>query len=122
MGMVRFRLPRIMVSVAIIAALLVSCERPQSDGRVSATLDDVESYINDHPDSALAVLRSVDTTALRTRGLRARYSLLRVMALDKCFEDITRPGLLDPAVNWYERHGSADERKMEKSPPKGLML
>ena len=109
MGMVRFRLPRIMVSVAIIAALLVSCERSRSDSRVSATLDDVESYINDHPDSALAVLRSVDTTALHTRALRARYSLLRVMALDKCFEDITRPGLLDPAVNWYERHGSADE-------------
>ena len=110
MGMVRFRLPRIMVSVAIIAVLLVSCERSRSDSRVSATLDDVETYINEHPDSALAVLRSVDTTALRTRALRARYSLLRVMALDKCFEDITRPGLLDPAVNWYERHGSADER------------
>jgi hypothetical protein len=94
--------------VAAVIASFASCGST-SLRRVAATLDDVESFINDQPDSALSVLRSVDTTALRTRALLARYSLLRVMALDKCFEDITRPGLLDPAVAWYERHGSADE-------------
>ena len=106
----RFRLPFCFLLLAIIAGQQVSCTRMRTGNQIAATLDNVESYINDRPDSALAVLRSVDTTALRTRALRARYSLLRVMALDKCFEDITRPGLLDPAVNWYERHGSADER------------
>ncbi|MBO5545116.1 MAG: hypothetical protein J5951_00475, partial [Bacteroidales bacterium] len=89
--------------------LVLACS-PSPFSHVVARLDDVESYINDHPDSALSVLRSVDTTALHTRALRARYSLLRVMALDKCFDDITRPGLRDPAAAWYERHGSADER------------
>ena len=108
--MMRFRLPFCLFLLAVIAGQLVSCTRIRAGNHVAATLDSVESYINDRPDSALAVLRSVDTTALHTRALRARYSLLRVMALDKCFEDITRPGLLDPAVNWYERHGSADER------------
>lgn len=107
--MMRFRLPFCFFLLTFIAGQQVSCTRMWTGNQIAATLDNVESYINDRPDSALAVLRSVDTTALRTRALRARYSLLRVMALDKCFEDITRPGLLDPAVNWYERHGSADE-------------
>lgn len=92
------------------AALLLAACGPSPRSRASATLDDVESYINVRPDSALAVLQAVDSTALTTRALQARYSLLHTMALDKCYEDITTPGLLDPAVVWYERHGSVDEK------------
>ena len=92
------------------AALLLAACGPASRQRTVAVLDDVETYINERPDSALAVLTTVDTTSLTTRALRARYSLLRVMALDKCYEDITAPGLLAPAVAWYARHGTADEK------------
>lgn len=92
-----------------VVAILAACG-PSSRQRVSATLDDVETYINDRPDSALAVLEGVDSTALSTRALRARYSLLHTMALDKCYKDITAPGLLEPAVAWYEHHGTADEK------------
>ena len=81
-----------------------------SRNSVSATLDNVESYINDRPDSALTVLEGVDSVALTTRALRARYSLLRTMALDKCYKDITVPGLLDPAVAWYGGNGAASEK------------
>lgn len=88
---------------------LAACDTEQRQ-RVESTLNDVESYINERPDSALVVLQTVDSTALSTRSLRARYSLLRTMAVDKCYEDITIPGLLDPAISWYEHHGSADER------------
>ena len=93
----------------VLVFLCPACTQP-SRRHVNAVLDDVESYINDRPDSALAVLEGVDTTALTTRALRARYSLLRVMALDKCYEDITVPGLLDPVISWYEHHGSADDK------------
>lgn len=92
-----------------VVAILAACG-PSSRQRVAATLDDVETYINDRPDSALAVLEGLDSTALTTRALRARYSLLHVMALDKCYKDITVSGLLDPAAEWYERHGTADEQ------------
>ncbi len=92
-----------------VVTIIVACG-PSSRQRVAATLDDVETYINDRPDSALAVLRCVDTTALRTPALRARYSLLHVMALYKNYEDVTRPGLLDDAVRYYDHHGSADEK------------
>ena len=87
-------------------SLLASCG-PVS--RTDALLDDVESYINKAPDSARRALASVDTTSLRTRRLRARYSLLQTMALGKCNEDITVPGLLDDAA-WFEHHGTPDER------------
>ena len=89
------------------AAVLVSCH-PVS--RTDALLNEVESYINDAPDSARAALQKLDTTALRSRRLKARYALLRTMALDKCYKDITKPGLLDPAADWFERHGSPDEK------------
>lgn len=97
-------------TVIFIALVLVASCGQSARSRVSAVLDDVEAYINERPDSALAVLEGVDSEALRTRALRARYALLHVMALDKCYADITDPGLLAPAVGWYEHHGSPDEK------------
>ena len=92
----------------VIALSLAACLSPAQ--RVAETLDDVETYINERPDSALAVLEGVDSTALSTRALRARYSLLHTMTLDKCYEDITAPGLLDDAIRYYDRHGNPDEK------------
>ena len=88
---------------ALITAVtfIVACG-PSLKQRVAATLE--------RPDSALAVLEGVDSAALTTRAIRARYSLLHVMALDKCYKDITAPGLLDEASEWYEHHGTADEK------------
>ena len=106
----QFRITLVVLLSVLFAGGQVSCVQARSGGRIAAVLNDVEEYVNDRPDSALAVLQALDTTALRTGALRARYSLLNVMALDKCFEDITRPGLLDPAVAWYDHHGSIDDR------------
>lgn len=103
--------PRRTLLPALLTLLLLSAAcGPTPRQRTAAVLDDVESYINDRPDSALAVLQGVDSTFLTTRALRARYSLLHTMALDKCYKDITTPGLLNPAANYYEHHGSADEK------------
>ena len=88
----------------------LSACRPSLRQHTAAALDDIESYIIERPDSALTVLQNLDSSVLSTRALQARYSLLRTMAVDKCYEDITIPGMLDPAVAWYNRHGSADEK------------
>lgn len=87
-------------------AVLVSCG-PTS--RTDAHLNDIESYIDEAPDSARTALQALDTTALRTRRLRARYALLRTRAQAKCYDDITTPGLLDDAA-WFARHGTPDEK------------
>lgn len=83
---------------------------PASRHRTAALLDDVETFINERPDSALAVLRALDSTAVRSRALRARASLLHSMALDKCYIDLQTDSVLAPAIAWYGRHGTADEK------------
>ena len=99
--------PRSLNFLSLLGALLLAACGPAS--RTDAFLDNVESYINEAPDSARTVLMSIDSTSLVTRRLRARYSLLRTMAQDKCYDDITIPGLLDQAA-WFERHGTPDEK------------
>lgn len=103
----------IMRNFSILAALLTvtllaACGQTRRSHNAAA-LDDVESFINEDPDSALAVLQGIDSTRLG-HSLHARYALLRVMALDKSYKDITTPDLLEPAVQWYAHHGSPDEK------------
>ena len=82
--------------------LLVSCDNRQT----KSLLQDVETYIQERPDSALRVLRKVDSLTLNTKSLRARYSLLFAMALDKNYIDTTALSILEPTVAYYERLGS----------------
>lgn len=89
--------------------LTVACD-PLQRQRTAAVLDDIESYINERPDSALAVLRGLDSKVVRKRALRARAALLHSMALDKCYIDIQSDSILFPAVSYYSRHGSPDEK------------
>lgn len=96
-------------AVSFLVPVFAACT-PSSYKSVTQTLDDVETFIVEWPDSALAVLDGLDTLSLTNRELRARHSLLTVMALDKCYKDISTPGLLDPAVEWYDHHGSPDEK------------
>lgn len=103
-----FKLIPFLLIASVIPAIISCCPTPRQ--RTAALLDDVESYINARPDSARVVLENIDSLYLKTPALRARYSLLHVMALDKCYDDITAPGLLDPAVAWYGHHGSPDEK------------
>ena len=73
---------------------------------VHKTLKDVETYIAQRPDSALAVLEAMDTTDLKTKGLRAHHALLHAMALDKNWIDVTDDSLALKAVNYYQKRGS----------------
>ena len=89
------------------ALLLSACD---SVSRTDARLSEIESYLNEAPDSARTALQAMDTTALRTKRLRARYSFLRTVATDRSGGDIRVPGLFDDAFAWYSRHGSPDEK------------
>ena len=86
--------------------LLSSCASRQT----AATLDDVETYIQSRPDSALATLRAIDTTTLTSRSLRAHYALLHATALDKNWIDTTDVNVVMPAVAYYDKHGSDDQK------------
>lgn len=82
--------------------VLVGC----TAGNVRERLNDIETYISDRPDSALAAIRSIDHSTLTTKGLRAHHALLHAMALDKNYIDVTDDSLARVAVDYYSKRGS----------------
>ena len=90
----------------VIPFVLFSCGR----SRMLAHLEDIESYIQERPDSALAVLDSIDRTELSGRKEKALFSLLNTMALDKNYIDPKEDSLIEPAVRYYSKHGDPDTR------------
>ena len=75
-----------------------------TDG-VRDSLLDVESYIMERPDSALAVLDSMDRTLLTTYRLKAHHALLHAMALDKNYIDVDDDSIARVAVDYFSKHG-----------------
>lgn len=73
-------------------------------------LDRVERVIVEQPDSALSILNGIDTRTLISRRNRAKYALLLSQALDKNYIDKTDFEILQPAIDYYENHGTTAER------------
>lgn len=99
---------RFVIIFLLMSFLLVSCDNRQT----KSLLQDVETYIQERPDSALRVLRKVDSLTLNTKSLRARYSLLFAMALDKNYIDTTALSILEPTVAYYEKFGSPKDKML----------
>lgn len=78
---------------------------------VTQALSRADELMWTKPDSALAVLESVDTLDLKTRAQRAEFSLLYTMAFDRNHLTIPNLHIIEPAVRYYERHGSKDTKK-----------
>ncbi len=89
------------------ALTFVSCNRHSEHWN---TLSNVESYIVEHPDSALIVLEQIDISELSSKEERAKLALLLSMALDKNYVDKTDFNVLQPAIDYYEDNGSATEK------------
>lgn len=101
------------VSVLMLALVLLCSVGALSgcgDAATRSTLDRADSLMEVHPDTALWLLDGIDRNALVTRADRARHSLLLSMALDKNYVDTTTFDILQPAIDYYADHGSADER------------
>lgn len=95
------------LSVLISAICLVSCN---SHSIHWDTLSQVETYIEELPDSALTVLGQMDPSGLAGNEEKARYALLYSMALDKNFIDKTDFQALQPAIDYYKDNGSATDK------------
>ena len=87
--------------------ILASC----SPGNQTDVLDDVGFFISEDPERALSVLDSMSSSGeLLGRETKARFALLYSMALDKNYIDSIDDSLINIAVDWYKRHGTADEK------------
>ena len=55
-----------------------------------------------YPDSALQLLKTIDSKHLVTKEGKARYALLYSQALDKNYIDVTEDSLINIAVEYYK--------------------
>ena len=89
------------------AATLVACNRHSEHW---ATITEMETIIEERPDSVLNVLQAIDTDELIGDEERAKQALLHSMALDKNYIDKTDFEVLQPAIDYYEDNGSATDK------------
>ena len=94
---------------AMLSALCLMSACTDREG-IIRELDWAEAVMEDNPDSALAFLDTLDRNRLNTRESRARHALLYSQALDKNWIDLTTDSIIRPAVRYYSRHGSPDNR------------
>lgn len=91
----------------LFAFCFFSCQRHSDNWE---KICDIENYIESRPDSALAVLEAIDVEKLSSDEERAKYALYMSMALDKNYIDKTDFEVLQPAIDYYEDHGSATDK------------
>ena len=95
------------IIILIVFLSLASCTKHSEHWE---TLAQVESYIEERPDSALVVLQGIDNEELANDEERAKHALLLSMALDKNFVDKTDFEVLQPAIDYYEDNGTATDK------------
>ena len=105
---INFNLSRMVPMVLFYVLLFISgCG---GSSHVNDRLDAAESLMESRPDSALAILDIINATDLKGDGEKARYALLKSMALDKNYVDTTDFYVLQPAIDYYLKKGSPDEK------------
>lgn len=91
----------------MIVVLLASCNR---NTPILEQMDMAENLMKTKPDSALTLLKNIPITNIKGKKVSARYALLKSMALDKNYIDTTTFDVLQPAIDYYLKKGSPDEK------------
>ena len=92
--------------VAII--ILAACV---GNGKEHAKLDVAQSIINEHPDSALAILDSLETSSQSfSQSSLRRWQLLRLMAQNKCDTVFHSDSLQLILTDYFDHHGTPNEK------------
>ena len=90
---------RTVIYTLLLATLCMGC-----GGRIGMRqLEQLESRVNDVPDSVLRVLTAADMPRWGER--RALYALLTVQAQDKSYIDVADDSLIRVATRYYDRKG-----------------
>ena len=101
---------RKLFTILIVTITAISCGKIKD---AHNTLNDIETFINERPDSALTILDSFDTSLLDNKSVWAHHSLLHAQAKDKCYIDETNDSLMTQVANYYE--GKRDKEKLFKA-------
>ena len=89
----------VIVLMLIMSSFFLGCQRQYL---VEEKLLQAETVMNEHPDSALNLLKGIAQPELQTQAHHARYALLYSQALDKNYIDLTNDSLINIAVDYYK--------------------
>ena len=95
---------KILACIAI-AFMFSSCENVDAD--LDKKLDRVETLIDELPDSAMSILKTIDGNVINIESQNARYALLYTTALKWNSIQVTNDSLINIAVNYYRYNGDA---------------
>ena len=98
------RLPNLLF-ILILSLCLGSC---MHDSDAAKLLDEAETHLEMHPDSAFVALDSLDRRQLNTPELRARHALLYSIALEKCGICMINDSIINIAVDYYSNKGDKE--------------
>lgn len=84
---------------------LLSCQT-----RTSKKLCDIDSQLDEKPDSALFALNQIKESDLFKTKDKAYYALLKSAALDKNYIDVTNDSLINFAIDYFSNHGKPYNR------------
>lgn len=91
--------------VSVLMILSFSCHRG-----LMREMDEIESLLDEHPDSALTLITKIPASKLDDAKTSARYSLLLSVALDKNYIDLQSDSIIRKAVDYYSLNKISDER------------
>ena len=93
----------------IFALCLASCSQHSKHWE---TLTQVEAFMEERPDSALAILQGIEVGDLSGKEEKAKHALLLLMALDKNDVAETDFEILHPAIDYYKNNGTPTEQML----------
>ncbi|MBR7170595.1 MAG: hypothetical protein IKD19_00105, partial [Prevotella sp.] len=97
------------LSLFILAFILFSC----TDKHADSIITKAEQLLNTKPDSALAVLDDIrESKTDWPRSQQMRYELVYAQAQNKAFVNFTTDSIVISLVDYYGRHGNANEQMM----------
>ena len=91
-----------MKNILFIFTLLITFTACGDKKAVTDVLNRAEAVMNEHPDSALNLLRTLTFDDFQKEKNRARYALLHSQALDKNYIDVTSDSIISVAVDYYK--------------------
>ena len=95
------------IALLLLLMTTIGCNRRSA---VDKKMDIADSVMPSKPDSALAILESISASDINGKKASARYALLKSMALDKNYIDTTTFDVIQPAIDYYIKRGTPDER------------
>ena len=99
---------RKLLYIIVTTVVLAACT---GNGKEWVALDAAQSVINRRPDSALAILDSLEPSSNEfPRPTLRRWQLLRLMAQNKCDTVFRSDSLQLILTGYYDRHGSPNEK------------